>query len=238
MYLWFTPWSQDPTAQCSTVLLITVMPLLEQRFCQLLSFSHTHWFHLWLFLCAIHLSSSSYGREKRKRWQVMQNKPFTKLYQCFCSSQQCLWFVHFLQQYSSSWVSYCHNPTCSLMNCMSLNLESASPKSLGHFRAEIKKSWQRPKFSVFTIQAKKTCCQKRLHLLFCHKHSKTCLFVFYSEKAWSSQASSLEYSKAWEIAAALAYFNHSCNFFLYMISGQQFRQWFREVICGFSCHLR
>ncbi len=36
----------------------------------------------------------------------------------------------------------------------------------------------------------------------------------------------------WTVAMGFLTFNHSCNFFLYLISGQQFRQWFAEAVCG------
>ncbi len=35
----------------------------------------------------------------------------------------------------------------------------------------------------------------------------------------------------WNVVAILHTFNHSCNFFLYMISGRQFRKWFSEAVC-------
>ncbi len=41
----------------------------------------------------------------------------------------------------------------------------------------------------------------------------------------------------WKIVATLHAVNHSCNFFLYMVSGQQFRQCFLEVVCS-CCGIR
>ncbi len=48
---------------------------------------------------------------------------------------------------------------------------------------------------------------------------------------WSASTADLGASVPWTASMILVTFNHSANFFLYLVSGQQFRQWFLEATC-------
>ena len=57
------------------------------------------------------------------------------------------------------------------------------------------------------------------------------LFLFLAVLALSGQKFEGGFTPGWAIVSVLASFNHPVNFFLYLISGQQFRKQFMEIIC-------